>query len=67
MSTARGILTERLAQAEAWTLLVEGTGEDKLAGGRTGLQTAGPSGDGVGLSIGASNAARADKVSKGFL
>ena len=61
MSTTRGILTKRFAQAETWTLLVEGTSEDRPAGGGTGLQTAGSSGDGVGLSVGGSNAARADK------
>ena len=54
-------LDEAFAQAETWTLLVEGTSEDRLAGGGTGLQTAGSSGDGVGLSVGGSNAARADK------
>ena len=54
-------LDEAFAQAETWTLLVEGTSEDRPAGGGTGLQTAGSSDDGVGLSAGGSNAARADK------
>ena len=60
-------LDEAFAQAETWTLLVEGTSEDRLAGGGTGLQTAGSSGDGVGLSVGGSNAARADKGLERFL
>ena len=60
-------LDEAFARAETWTLLVEGTREDRLAGGGTGLQTAGSSGDGVGLSVGGSNAARADKGLERFL